>query len=45
MSEYICFSCSKTLRDDQLRKRIRCIYCGSKIIFKKRSITTKVDAI
>ncbi len=45
MSEYVCFSCSKTLNDEQIRRRIRCPYCGSKIMFKKRSIGTVVDAV
>lgn len=45
MAEYICFSCNRTLNETQMRKRIRCAYCGSKIIYKRRVVSTKVDAI
>ena len=46
MTEYKCFNsaCNKKVSTDYLRKRIRCPYCGSKIIFKPRSVTTKVKA-
>jgi DNA-directed RNA polymerase subunit RPC12/RpoP len=46
MVEYKCFNsaCNKKVSVDYLRKRIRCPYCGSKIIFKPRSVTTKVKA-
>jgi len=29
---------------DYLRKKVRCPYCGSKILFKPRSISTKIKA-
>jgi len=45
MVEYKCFSCNKSLNETQLKKRIRCIYCGSKIVFKGRVSTTKVKAV
>jgi len=44
MSSYKCFSCNKTISDTQIRKRVRCLYCGSKIIFKERTVGTKVKA-
>ncbi|MBU0472474.1 MAG: DNA-directed RNA polymerase subunit P [Nanoarchaeota archaeon] len=44
MSAYKCFNCNKTISDTQIRKRVRCLYCGSKIIFKERETTTKVKA-
>jgi len=44
MSEYKCFSCGKAISDTHIRKKIRCIYCGSKIIFKPRTTTTQVLA-
>ena len=44
MPDYKCFDCNKKVSRDYLRKRIRCPYCGSKILFKQRSVTTKVKA-
>ncbi|MBN2053079.1 DNA-directed RNA polymerase subunit P [Candidatus Woesearchaeota archaeon] len=44
MSEYRCFFCNKTISADNIKRRVRCIYCGSKIIFKSRSTNTKVKA-
>jgi DNA-directed RNA polymerase subunit RPC12/RpoP len=43
--EYRCFMCNKTVGDHYLRKRIHCPYCGSKMIFKPRTVATKVKAI
>ncbi|MCF7872261.1 DNA-directed RNA polymerase subunit P [Candidatus Woesearchaeota archaeon] len=45
MTEYKCFNCNRTIKEEQVKKRIRCVYCGAKIIFKTRSVSTKVDAI
>ncbi|MFH1439969.1 MAG: DNA-directed RNA polymerase subunit P [Candidatus Woesearchaeota archaeon] len=44
MTEYKCFECNKVVSQDYLRKKIRCPYCGSKILFKPRSSLTKVNA-
>ncbi len=44
MVEYRCFSCNKKVSIDYLRKKIRCPYCGSKILFKPRIAPTKVKA-
>jgi DNA-directed RNA polymerase subunit RPC12/RpoP len=44
MMEYKCFQCNKKISQDYLRKRIRCPYCGSKILFKSKSVVTKVKA-
>ena len=40
-----CFYCGKIIARDEVRKRVRCVYCGSKILFKTRSKTTVVKAI
>lgn len=45
MAEYKCFDCNKKVASDYIRKRIRCPYCGSKMLFKARTVTTKVKAI
>ncbi len=41
---YKCFSCNKELKDEQIKKRVRCIYCGSKIVFKSRTNNVKILA-
>ncbi|MGV8168605.1 MAG: DNA-directed RNA polymerase subunit P [Candidatus Nanoarchaeia archaeon] len=45
MTEYVCFSCNKQLNETQMKKRVRCPYCGSKIVFKRRVVSTKVEAL
>ena len=44
MIEYKCFECDKKINHDYLRKRIRCPYCGGKILYKPRNVSTKVKA-
>lgn len=44
MVEYRCFNCNKKVGQDYLRKKVRCPYCGSKMLFKPRSVITKVKA-
>jgi len=44
MSEYKCFYCQKDVSDEYTRKRVRCPYCGSKILVKPNSVPTKVKA-
>ncbi len=44
MVSYKCFNCNKKVTDSYIRKRVRCPYCGSKMLFKPRSTLTKVKA-
>lgn len=44
MADYKCFSCGKDVDASYLNKKVRCPYCGSKIIFKPRVRPTKVLA-
>ena len=44
MSKYKCFDCNKQVSQEYLGKKIRCPYCGSKILFKPRSVMTKLKA-
>ena len=44
MVEYRCFNCDKRIPENILRKKIRCPYCGSKMLFKPRENVTKVKA-
>ena len=39
--EYKCYSCGKEVTQEDIMKRIRCPYCGGKILFKKRPETVK----
>jgi len=45
MVKYRCFYCNKNVSDEMMGKRVRCPYCGSKMLFKARSTITKVKAI
>lgn len=44
MVEYKCFDCGKKVSTDYLRKRVRCPYCGSKMLYKTRTTSTNVKA-
>lgn len=44
MVSYKCFDCNKKVTMDYIRKKVRCPYCGSKLLYKPRTITTKVKA-
>ncbi|RLE42475.1 DNA-directed RNA polymerase subunit P [Candidatus Woesearchaeota archaeon] len=44
MVEYKCFQCGRRVAQEYVKKRIRCPYCGSKIIYKPRTVITKVKA-
>lgn len=41
---YKCFHCDKTVEDSYTQTRVRCPYCGGKILCKGRSNITKVKA-
>lgn len=45
MATYKCFSCSKIVGEEYLRKKVRCPYCGSRILFKPRTVGTSVKAV
>lgn len=45
MVKYDCFSCDKEISPQLMGRRVRCPYCGSKVLHKKRNVTTKVKAI
>jgi DNA-directed RNA polymerase subunit P len=44
MVEYKCFHCGKSVSEDYIRRKVRCPYCGSKMIYKPRTSSTKVKA-
>ncbi len=45
MVKYMCFVCAKKISEEMMGKRVRCPYCGSKMLYKSRSTLTKVKAI
>ena len=44
MAKYKCFECGKEIGEEYTSRKIRCPYCGSKILFKPREVTTHVKA-
>ena len=40
-----CFSCEKVIKQEYLKKKVRCPYCGSKILYKPKTVSTKVEAV
>ena len=42
MVTHKCFQCEKIVKQDYTKKKIRCPYCGSKILYKPRVVNTKV---
>ncbi|MBS3164186.1 DNA-directed RNA polymerase subunit P [Candidatus Woesearchaeota archaeon] len=44
MVDYKCFSCGQRLSDEELRRKLRCPYCGDKLFYKPRQVPTKVVA-
>jgi DNA-directed RNA polymerase subunit RPC12/RpoP len=44
MVEYKCFDCNKKVGMEYIKKRVRCPYCGSKMLFKPRLVSTKIKA-
>jgi len=45
MAIYKCFECGREIKDEEVKKKIRCPHCGCKILYKPRTITTKVKAV
>ena len=42
--KYKCFHCGKKISVETMGKRVRCQYCGGKILYKQRATVTKVKA-
>ncbi len=36
MVVYKCFVCGREIKPEQIKKRVRCPYCGSRILYKPR---------
>jgi len=44
MTFYKCFDCDKKVAETYIKKKVRCPYCGSKMLYKPRTTGTKVKA-
>jgi len=44
MALYKCADCGKEIDPNLLRKRVRCPYCGSKVLVKQRHMPKKIKA-
>ena len=44
MVSYKCFDCGKEVKAEYTRKKIRCPYCGGKILYKLRSVSSTIKA-
>ena len=45
MVKYVCIKCTKVVKQEYVRKRVRCPYCGSKVLYKPKVVKTTVEAI
>ena len=45
MVSYKCLTCNKKVSDTMMGRRVRCPYCGGKMLFKPRVLTTKIKAV
>ena len=45
MVMYKCLECQKEVKWDQVKKRVRCPYCGSKILYKPKEKSSVIEAI
>lgn len=44
MASYRCFDCEEEVDESNIRTKVRCPYCGSKILYKERTTVTNVKA-
>jgi len=45
MVAYKCLDCQKEIESELVKKRVRCPYCGSKILHKQRASAAVIDAV
>ena len=45
MVAYRCFDCGRDVPENLVRRRVRCPYCGGKILYKPRLRITRVKAV
>ena len=42
---YKCFDCKKEVKDEYVKRKVRCPFCGSKILYKPRVTSAVVEAV
>lgn len=45
MVVYMCLECHREIPHETVKKRVRCTFCGSKILYKPRVISSTVEAV
>jgi len=45
MVVYKCIDCQKEVKSETVKKRVRCPYCGSKILYKPRTVSSITEAV
>jgi DNA-directed RNA polymerase subunit RPC12/RpoP len=45
MVMYKCIECQNDVKSEDVKRRVRCPYCGNKILYKPRTISSVVPAI
>ncbi|MFH1276651.1 MAG: DNA-directed RNA polymerase subunit P [Candidatus Woesearchaeota archaeon] len=41
---YLCFDCGKKVEEEYIKSRVRCQYCGGKVLYKDRRTVVKIKA-
>jgi len=45
MATYKCLQCGKEVGEEYSKRKVRCQYCGCRMLFKPRDVVTKVHAV
>ena len=45
MASYKCTSCKKVIPSEDVKRKVRCKWCGHKILEKTKSVSTVYEAI
>ncbi len=45
MVNYLCLDCQKEISSDLVKRRVRCPFCGSKMLYKPRVTSSTIEAI
>lgn len=45
MAVYECLLCRREIRSEDVKRRVRCQYCGSKLLVKPRTVNSVVEAV
>jgi len=45
MAIYECLLCKKEIKSEDVKRKIRCQYCGSKLLIKSKTVNSLAEAI